>query len=287
MRGQSCGLEHRSVDQDCVPALADLLAGAVPGTLWLLYVYRKDRVAPEPWRLIVRVFALGVAAGWTIALIRPRLELWLMPTEDGPLADLADAFLVTAGGEELAKLFAFALGALWHADWDEPMDGIVYGAAAGLGFASIENAYFLSADGGWSVLAARAFTANLAHLAFSGSLGFAFGLAKLEGRWSWAVGAWLAVVVLHGAYDWLLFAGPTWSPLALLGVLPLALVAVGLKVTWARSRSRPGVRTQPPPKQNPVSTVKSNVEVLGSVTKVGAQSLSTVSSRPTSHGERT
>ena len=187
----------------------------------------------------------------------------------------------------MAKLLAFTLGALWHAKWDEPLDGIVYGAAAGLGFASIENAYFLGADGSWTVLAARAFTANLAHLAFSGSLGFALGLAKLEGRWSWAIAAWLGVVALHGAYDWLLFAGPSWSLLALLGVLPLALVAIGLKITWARAHSRPGVEAQRPLTKKPTSMLKSNVELLGSVTKAGTQSLSSVSSEPTSQGDGT
>lgn len=267
-----------------MPSLPELAAGAVPGILWLVWVRRKDRLEPEPWRLVVRVFGLGVAAGWLIALVRPRLEVWCLPTDPGPWADLADAFVVTAGGEELAKLLAFALGALWHAEWDEPMDGIVYGAAAGLGFASIENAYFLSADGDAALLLSRAFTANLAHLAFTGILGFGFGYAKLTGRWRFVLIGSLAAVFLHGAYDWLLFASESASPLALLGVLPLALVAVGLKATWARGRSRPEVAYSPSSVQNPKSSVSSNDELSGRVTTAGVQSLSIESSPPTSQG---
>jgi len=271
-----------------MPALADLAAGTVPGLAWLAYVRRKDDLEPEPWRLVVRVFVLGVAAGWVIALGRPRLEAWCLPTTPGPWDDVIDAFVVTAGGEELVKLLAFALGALWHREWDEPMDGIVYGAAAGLGFASIENAYYLGADGGLFLLASRAFTANLAHLAFSGSLGFAIGLAKLRARWSLAVAGGCAVLLMHGAYDWLLFAGEAWSPLALLGVLPLALIAIGLKATWARHRSHAASTSRPqwPATQNPKSTVSSNPDA-DSLTSAGMQSLSAPSSVPTSQGDET
>ena len=220
-----------------MPALPHILLGALPGILWMAYIWRKDRWEREPILLLLRVFALGAAAAYIVAHLRPRLELWLLPEDPGIVSDLADAFVVTAGGEELFKLLAFTLGALWHREWDEPMDGIVYGAAAGLGFAALENAYFLSAGGGSGLLLARAFTANLAHVIFSAGLGFAFGMAKLRGSWTPIPLGILGALLAHGAYDLFLFSRPEWNLLSLLGVLPLGLAALALATRWSLRNS--------------------------------------------------
>ena len=88
------------------------------------------------------------------------------------------------------------------------MDGIVYAVAAALGFATVENtlyAFLLGDD----VILYRAFTATLAHVGFSGLLGYHFGKARFaptRQRGSVAL-AFVAVVVLHGAYDLLITYG--------------------------------------------------------------------------------
>lgn len=217
--------------------LRDVLIGFAPGLLWLVWFWRKDAFEPEPKLALARVFALGCAAAVGVVVLRPRLETWL-PAEEGLGLDLADAFLVTALTEELLKLAAFALGALWHREWDEPMDGIVYGTAAALGFASLENAVFLATSDSATLVLARAFTANLAHVAFTGGMAFFIGLGKLRGRAvsCWTVGIVLAVG-LHGVYDLFLFSLAEWNALALLGVLPLSLALLGLKMRWAQARS--------------------------------------------------
>lgn len=220
-----------------MPSAMNILLGAIPGLLWLAYFWRKDKLEREPLHILLRVFFLGACAAFAVAHLRPRLEFWLLPPDLGLAHDLADAFLVTAGGEECFKLLAFTLGALWHADWDEPMDGIVYGAAAGLGFASLENAYYLTNGGDSSLVVARAFTANLAHVLFSSGVGFAFGLAKLRGKLSFAPIGIVGALFLHGVYDLFLFSHPEWSLISLLGVLPLGLGLLGLKMRWSQARS--------------------------------------------------
>lgn len=215
----------------------DAVVGLLPGCLWLWYFRRKDVWEPEPLAALVRVFLWGALAGWGIAWVRPRLEGFL-PAEPGLWLDLADAFLVTALAEETVKLLAIVAGALWASEWDEPMDGIVYGAAAALGFASFENAvYVATSEQAWLVLA-RAFTANLAHVAFSASVGFFAGLGKLRGRTlPWMLFGLAAACVPHGLYDLWLFSRPEWNALSLLGVLPASLVLLGLKIRWSSARS--------------------------------------------------
>jgi RsiW-degrading membrane proteinase PrsW (M82 family) len=218
-------------------SLSDALLGLAPGCLWLWYFWRKDAWEPEPKLALVRVFVLGCVAGWVVSWLRPRLEQ-LLPAEEGLALELADAFLVTALGEELFKLVALALGALWHRQWNEPMDGIVYGAAAALGFASFENAVYVATSTESSLILVRAFTANLAHVAFTAGMAFTIGLGWLRGRALLFGFAGLVVAVaFHGLYDLFLFSIPEWNLLSLLGVLPVALAILGLKVRYSHERS--------------------------------------------------
>ena len=58
-------------------------------------------------------------------------------------------------------------------EFDELMDGIVYGAVASLGFATLENIMYCI-DGGLSVVAIRALTAVPAHASFGAIMGYYF-----------------------------------------------------------------------------------------------------------------
>jgi protease PrsW len=217
----------------------DILLGAIPAILWLAWIWKKDDRRPEPPALVLRVFVLGGLAALVQAWLRPRVEFALIRDGASLRDHLLDVFVVTAACEEFLKFLAFALGALATREWDEPLDGIVYGAAAGLGFAAIENAYFLAATGDTAVLWQRGFTATFAHVAFTSGLGFFVGLARLR-HLSVAVGATfgaLYAIGCHGAYDHWLARGSTPTP-ALLGTLPLLLLAFALKVRWARARSQ-------------------------------------------------
>lgn len=152
-------------------SFSDVLIAFLPAAAWLWYVRREDVREPEPRLLVLFALVLGCGAANVIAVIRPRIE-HLVPSMPGTSmpgirGEILDAFVVTALPEEIVKLAAVCLACLWSREWNEPMDGIVYGVAAGLGFASLENVYFLTATGEPMLVISRAFTANLAHAAFS------------------------------------------------------------------------------------------------------------------------
>ena len=214
--------------------------GFAPGLFWLWYFRRKDDFEPEPPRLVVAAFLLGCLTPFAVLALRPDFED-LLPKEIGRHRDLIDAFLVTALLEESIKLLAFVLVAvLLHDELDEPLDGIIYGIAVALGFASVENVLYLQRHPEATLVLYRAFTATLCHVACSGCLCFLFVLSRFvrwRGRSLLALGGLVLAVGVHGTYDYFLFAEPRYSKLALLFVLPLVLLLLGLKIRWARKRS--------------------------------------------------
>lgn len=220
--------------------LAWVLLGFAPGLFWLWFFRRKDDLEPEPPLVVLRVFALGALATVPVLLLRPGLSAWL-PATAGAGRDLADAFLVTAIPEEAAKLAALLAGVGFSREFDEPLDGVVYGVAAALGFASVENVLFLlAATDPWLVVQ-RAFTATLGHLAFTGVAGWAIGQARfahgLRTRFLLPVAGFALAVLLHGGYDFLLFREGAVRYLALLLVLPLSLAILSIRLRAARARS--------------------------------------------------
>jgi protease PrsW len=219
--------------------LSYVLLGFAPGLLWLWYFRRQDDLEPEPRLLVLRVFLLGCAGAGLVLFLRPFYE-WIVPHHPEWQRVVVDAFVATAFVEELAKVLAFVLGAYFHDEMDEPLDGIVYGIAAALGFASVENVVYIHLyDTPWVVLP-RAFTSTLGHVAFTGSIGFFFGLARFSSRghaYFLMILGFSLGVFFHGAYDAFLFlrAGP--KVLALLLVLPLVLGLLAIKIRWTRALS--------------------------------------------------
>ena len=90
------------------------------------------------------------------------------------------------------------------------MDGVVYGAVASLGFATIENLLYC-ASGDLGTALGRAFTAVPAHAAFGAIMGYTFARRHFAGKSNGLFGPalWLPVL-LHGVYDWMLFIVAGW-----------------------------------------------------------------------------
>jgi RsiW-degrading membrane proteinase PrsW (M82 family) len=217
---------------------AYLILGFAPGIFWLWWFRRKDDLEPEPHGRLLKVFLLGAASTALVLAVHPLLAPWLRGRE-GAGRTLLEVFVLVALVEECAKLLAFLLGAYLSRDLDEPLDGIVYGIAAALGFASTENVVYMFRFEDPGLIVMRSFTATLAHVVFTGSMGFFFGLARFRRRKLLLMAAGLALaVLLHGLYDLFLLPGRAGPGLvSLLGLLPLGLLSLGLKIRWARARS--------------------------------------------------
>lgn len=164
------------------------------------------------------------------------------PRFGGPLQlALYEAFILAAIPEELLKLLVIRLYSARRRSFDEPMDGVVYGATAALGFAALENALYVM-DGGWMTALVRAVSAVPMHAAAGAILGYGVARRRFSSSGRAAVWtAWGAAVLVHGLYDFGLLGtaklaesaeGSAKEGLAILGLLLLALVVLIGSISW-------------------------------------------------------
>ena len=95
------------------------------------------------------------------------------------LAIAASNMLVVGPIEEYGKYLVVKRWALRHPAFNEPLDGIVYAAAAALGFAALENFFYLLDNGAWLILI-RGPLSTLDHVFFSALWGYALGMASVQ-----------------------------------------------------------------------------------------------------------
>ncbi|MDP6652194.1 MAG: PrsW family intramembrane metalloprotease, partial [Gammaproteobacteria bacterium] len=192
-----------------VATAVSLLACAIPGVLFALLFYRSDRYEREPIHFLVLVFLWGMVPSVLLnELINPQLIrtlAWLS-------RDTVNT-LVAPGLEELLKAMAIAaIFLLARQEFDGVLDGMVYGAMVGLGFATAENyIYYIDAlqNRGWYALfelfVLRGMLFGLSHAMYSGIAGAGFGLARHAiGVWKdtgYIVGGMLVAYVLHSLHN--------------------------------------------------------------------------------------
>lgn len=196
---------------------------------WLAFVRRFDRAHPEPAWLVGVTFSAGALAAIPAAFAEAglaRLSPWLDPSLaslGGRLAALPLAFvvytLVVGVVEEGAKL-AGALFATRRREFDEPVDGIVYGVVSSLGFAAAENVrYFAMSRLAVPAVIARCFLAVPAHMFFGALWGWALGAQLVSRRRGRVALALLAAAASHGLFDALLATEGTAGFALLLNLL--------------------------------------------------------------------
>ena len=194
--------------------------GLAPGLFWLWLIYRGNKYRPEPKRLVIRTFLLGMAAAIPVtfvetALILPYVFTHLEQLRNFSIADINNlsfgesaylAFIVAGFTEELFKFLVVRTTIYKSPYFDEPIDGLVYSSAAALGFASLENIEYLL-EFGWQTAIVRAPITTLAHVTFSAIWGYPLALKKLKKKnatlllWLGLIGAMAG----HGLYDFLGF----------------------------------------------------------------------------------
>lgn len=162
-----------------------LLFAALPAFLWLGYFHSQDRHEPEPKHYVFAAFMLGAfvagpVSGFLVDLATgpssPGLRLHTL-TLDRWIYALA----IVGIAQESSKYVAIRYTLYLSDEFDEPLDGIIYMSATGIGFASYLTYSSLVADGGAIYLsagAAQAVVTTLAHASFAGILGYALGRAK-------------------------------------------------------------------------------------------------------------
>lgn len=174
-----------------VGGLLTLIVGLVPTLIYGWFVNWLDQHEKEPWWLLLLSFLWGAVPAVIIALIA---QILLDIPTGLLLGDGTLAYEITGGSvwapltEEIAKgLGVILIVVLAHREIDSLLDGIIYGAMAGLGFAFTENLlYFGSSliEGGWGdwgmVVILRTIPFGLNHALFTGLTGLGLAAAYLN-----------------------------------------------------------------------------------------------------------
>ncbi len=216
-----------------------------------LLVYRYDMYEREPWFMILLAAALGAGAMWLVGELE---GLTIALLGDAP-ADVIIA-AVPATHEELARLIVVAgLAIFLPKQFNDPMDGIIYGSIVGLGMAINESIFYLQLwqpDG--SLIPPTEVIRLFGHLVMGGITGFAIGMARMRmPRWPLVLAGCLAVSMsLHYLWDWIAFAsaragGIGWWPNAagiglMLGGILFYGVLVVIGSDWSRRVFKPRSR---------------------------------------------
>lgn len=228
-----------------------VLLAVTPALVLVYYVFRKDRLHPEPPRQLVKAFGMGVLSV-PVAILFARLVLALVPSPAYPplwLETLRLSFVGAGIPEECAKLLLLWLFLRKCRDFDEHMDGIVYAVCVGMGFAAVENVmYILGALEGYSNLVygiipafrlsvSRGLLSIPGHFAFAVFMGYYYSLASFRPsrRGYYLSMALLVPIAIHGSFDYILMRTEAAGPL-LHVVLMLLFLAGFLFMQKAGSR---------------------------------------------------
>ncbi|MDO8492529.1 MAG: PrsW family glutamic-type intramembrane protease [bacterium] len=189
------------------------LGGILPALLWLWFWLREDRLAPEPRGLIFATFCAGMVATLVALIVESWLRFYFaVPgSENNPSSQNLLMVTVWAAVEEIAKFGVAYFVVLRRRENDEPIDNMIYLITAALGFAAMENAFFLidpiqSGSLVQSLITGdlRFIGSTLLHLVSSSVIGIfmAFSFCKLPGiKRKYLLTGIILAILLHTLFN--------------------------------------------------------------------------------------
>ena len=187
-----------------------LLGGVLPALLWLSYWLREDRRHPEPKKMIFFVFLAGIMS---VPLVLPfeKYACKFLPGSCSPHNVGIAVILLWAAIEEVFKFLAAYFVALRSKYMDEPVDAVIYMITAALGFAALENTFFILGpllDGhlfeGLITGNLRFVGATLLHTVSSAAIGVAIALSyykRAKLRHDFLILGLIASIALHTLFN--------------------------------------------------------------------------------------
>lgn len=166
--------------------LVTVVAVAIPTCLYMRVVRGIDRYEKEPTRYLAAAFLWGAVPAIIVGIIAelilglPVAALWGEESLDGQFITSA---VIAPAVEEVLKAGAVAIMFLWRRrEFDGWVDGIVYGATAGFGFAFVENIFYIVGTDTWgewlTLFFLRVIVFGLMHGFWTSLTGIGFGVAR-------------------------------------------------------------------------------------------------------------
>ncbi len=218
--------------------LISLAAAVIPTLVYALAFYWVDRYEREPIWLVIVAFLWGAIPAIVVSLIGElAIGTPFVAASDSVAGPLVGSAVVAPVVEELAKGVAlWAIYRFYRQEFDGVLDGLIYGALIGFGFAMTENfLYFIGAfsQGGLITLSLviylRSIVFGLNHAFYTALFGLGLGLARQapsRGKARLWAGLGLAAAMLtHALHN---FGSSITSVNGLGFLLSLGLAALGV-----------------------------------------------------------
>ena len=182
-----------------------LLMTILPSILIILFFVNSDKFK-EPTKEIIKIFFLGILITIPAYILNTYIGDFLYKNTEVS-EGLISSFLTAAPVEEGLKLSVLYYFVYKMKEFNEPLDGIVYGVTASLGFATLENIYYvyLLADDfeitSMALAVIRSFSAVPAHAVFGIFMGYFFMKYSFIKKGDNLFFAFIIPFVLHGCYN--------------------------------------------------------------------------------------
>lgn len=241
------------MNQHLILTLAILIGAAfVPSILYLVWVRNSERHGKVSWKSLSKVFLWGAIISVIMAVILSLLFIQVLSAETlqreyAPLQELQNPTIMTLITvcviAPIVEEFTKAIG-IFSARKSivEIEDGLVLGAASGLGFAAMENlfyegtTYFQQGMEAFIVIVlVRSIASTLLHGSASAVAGYGISKGRLTKANS-AIPYYLIAVIMHGLFNYLasfqLLYGGNLPLLALIASVVFSLIAF----KWVRGK---------------------------------------------------
>lgn len=226
----------------------------VPSIIYLVWMRNTERFNKEPYARLLRVFIYGATVSVLLAVLLESLMIVLYETNFARVYELLGnnpnietiilACVIAPFVEEATK----TLGVLSQRRFmREIEDGIIYGAAVGLGFAATENMLYEGSamlEGGTTAFIAtavvRIFSSSLLHASASAVSGLGIARKVHQGK-SW-LPYYLGAVIMHATFNLgaslgVFFEGDLGSSASLIGLfIAFAIAIIGITSLRAKIR---------------------------------------------------
>jgi RsiW-degrading membrane proteinase PrsW (M82 family) len=223
-----------------IPEVTRLMIGliltVVPALLWLGLFYAQDRLEPEPHHYVIGLLVLGALLGGAVEqpLLRDvfQVQRWAEP---GSITYLLTDTLLNGVLTASLVYAAIRFTVMPLSEFDEKIDGIIYGTAVSLGLGIAANLTYLMENGTISlgIGTLTIIVTSLAYATFGAMVGYFLGLIKPGGAPGWYAGLGVLIAgTVHGVFDYLTgqfsFGGFTYNPWpALIATAIFAIVVFG------------------------------------------------------------
>lgn len=209
-----------------------LVLAILPAVFLFVYIYIKDVHEKEPPGLLASLFVLGALTVFSSMLVEIVYDLVasaILPAGSIPYK-LIENFLIIAATEEVGKYVVLRWRTWKSPHFNYTFDAVVYAVVVSLGFATLENIFYLM-DGSMTTAVARALLSVPGHAIDGVFMGFFYGVAKhaqhMGDTKRCSSNLWMALiapVVIHGLYDF--FISTELLPVFLLFEIVITVIAV-------------------------------------------------------------